>query len=358
MLFTTRAPSCVALIGVLIHCGSSSEPSPGVGGGANAGGATSSETGGSIASGGSVGGAGGVQEMGGHGDVSDASGDSPIGNHPAADGSAGGSQGQGGSAFPDATREGEAIGSPDSSARPTDCPAGALLCEDFEAYALNASPNGRWTARTTGAATVVVDAIHAHGGTKAVHFHGTTRDRAEQAYILTQGAPVFPVAGGRVFVRFMLYNVRYPSAPGAHTRLAWVGAAATLAAGGNGEGYVFADFNGIAIERLATNQGFFRNTSQHMNDPARVGRWQCFEFEVDNMGGPPPGGTGTVLPHIWQEGQALTLAFGGNNANWNASVFEALQFSLWSPQTDTMPADYWIDDVVMGTQRVNCPAAP
>jgi hypothetical protein len=46
---------------------------------------------------------------------------------------------------------------------------------------------------------------HAHSGTKAVHFHSTTVNNGQRAYILTQGAPAFPVTADAVYVRFMMY---------------------------------------------------------------------------------------------------------------------------------------------------------
>src|SRR5206468_11812552 len=132
------------------------------------------------------------------------------------------------------------------------CPAGALLCEDFETFAAMAPPNGKWTARTNGTATVVVDDMHAHSGTKAVHFHSSPVNNGQRAYILTQGAPVFPAAGDKLYVRFMMYIGRYMSVAGAsiHNRIAWVGSAATLASGGNGPGYALVTYNGVAVERL------------------------------------------------------------------------------------------------------------
>ena len=52
----------------------------------------------------------------------------------------------------------------------------------------------------------------------------------------------------------------------------------------------------------------------------------------------------------------LALA-GDKTVPYNAAPFEGLMFSLWSPQTDTAVADYWIDDVAISKQRINCPTA-
>jgi hypothetical protein len=360
-----RTPLCsLALLTVLTGCGSSSsDGSSNTAGGGNAtagaptdaagassAGSAGAGTGGSIASGGDATAGSSPAGSGGDGSGTSGAGGLPDGSGGMA-ASGGASAGAPGSAG--------AAGSPPSA----NCPSGALFCEDFETFSPMAPPNGKWTSRTNGTATVVVDTTHAHSGTKAVHFHSTTVNNGQRAYILTQGAPAFPVTADAVYVRFMMYIGRYMSVSGTstHNRIAWLGSAATLASGGNGPGYAFVTYNGIAVERLTNpSQGFQRDASQHMDDASRQNKWQCFEFEIDNKGGVPSGeqSSSTTVPHIWQEGQALKLSAAGSSEPWLPVPFEALQFSLWSPQTDPMPTDYWIDDIAMSTQRIQCPPAP
>lgn len=344
--------------------GSSAQGAAGVSGGGGSS-IAGSGAGDAIGTGGQASGTGGNAGDGGGG-ASGTGGSSGAGGSSAGAGGAAGTSGQAGAAGR-GTGQAGASGSGGTGtgggASPASCPAGALLCEDFETFTANAPPNGRWSARTNGTATVVVDTTHARSGTKAVHFHSSPVNNSQRAYILAQGAPVFPVAGDRLYVRFMLYIGRYISVSGTsiHNRIAWVGAASTLSSGGNGPGYSFATYNGITIERLTNpNQGFQRDTSQHLDDVSRQGKWQCFEFEIDNKGGVPPGeqSSSTVMPHIWQEGTELKLAAAGSSEAWLPVPFEALQFSLWCPQTDPMATDYWIDDVVMSTERIKCPEAP
>lgn len=269
---------------------------------------------------------------------------------------AAGARGTGGAAGQPATTGGGGVSAQGN------CPAGALLCEDFESFPTMATPinSNNWKSRVNGTATVMVDTTHARSGTKAVHFHATTVSNSQRAYLLNQAAPVFPVTGNKLYVRFMMYIGRYMSVTGTsiHNRIAWVGSAATLSSGGNGPGYSFATYNGLTIERLTNpSQGFQRDTGQKLDDVARQNKWQCFEFEIDNMGGVPAGelAGSTVMPHIWQEGTELKLSAAGTAEQWLPAPFEALQFSLWCPQTDPMPTDYWIDDIVMSGQRINCP---
>jgi len=320
------------------------ETPPGTGGsGALAGAAGSSTSGGSGGEGGGGGAGNGGFQAGSGGVLTEDSG-----------GATGGSSG---TAWPDANIPPEtgAAGGPPASAG---CPAGALLCDDFESYTAMAPPNGKWKVTNVGSPTTVVDAVHAYSGSKAVHFHGISNNNSQYTFMTAAGAPTFPVATDKLYVRFMLYVARWPA--GTHTRLAWVGTAQALSTpqrGFDGAGYSLCNYNGIAIERFAS--GYFRNTSKHLVDASRRDKWSCFEFEIDNKGGPPPRGSGTALPHIWEDGQEYSLALAGSKSvPYNAIPFEALQFSIWSPQSDAVAADYWVDDVVMSKVRINCPKLP
>lgn len=209
---------------------------------------------------------------------------------------------------------------------------------------------------------MLVDTAQAHSGTKSIHFHAASVNNGVRAYLLTQGAPTFPVASKQIYVRFMMYIGRYMSIStgSVHNRIAWVGSAATLSAGNNGPGYSFATYNGLTVERLANpGQGFQRNTSIRLDAPGRRDKWQCFEFSIDDQGGAPAGEKpdSTTLPRIWDNGEEVKLSAAGSSESWLPAPFEALLFSLWCPQTDPMPTDYWIDDVVMSTERIRCPIA-
>lgn len=355
---------CLSVAAMFAGCAASDPVAAGSGGSAQAG------TGGAVATGGTVAaGTGGATATGGAVSATGGAstgGDSGSGGQPSGSGGSGsgGSSGTGGQAGGrgGSTAPGSG-GAPPSGgggqAAQANCPAGAAMCEDFESFTTGVGPTGNgWTSRTSGGATVVIDSTHPHSGTKSAHFHAMPLNNGTRAYILRQGAG-FPVTGNTYFVRFMLYIGRYmDNGSGMHNRMVWMGPVSTLMSGASGPGYGFATYNGIAIERYTQpGGGFQRDTSQHMEDASRANKWQCFELELDNAGGAPPGenADSTVMPHIWQDGTALKLGAGGSKETWNAQPFEALQFSLWCPQTDTMAVDYWIDDVVVSTQRINCP---
>ena len=240
------------------------------------------------------------------------------------------------------------------------CPEGVIFCDDFESYADQAPPSGKWKTWTVGAGKLVVDSMQ---GSKAAHFHGKVSQSGgskEQAFMLAEGAP-FPVTGTTFYMRFMLYGTRFPFtgvSDANHIALAWVGSSKALNSpdrGATNEGYMLADYNGIAIQPMWS--GYFRDTTRHFKDANQANKWHCWEFEIDNAGGPPPGQGGVALPHIWEDGVELKLSPAGSGATYAAIPFEAILFSLWSPQTDTSAADYWVDDVAVSKSRINCPAA-
>jgi hypothetical protein len=230
--------------------------------------------------------------------------------------------------------------------------AGLLLCDDFEAY--DAAPGGPWKVTKQGSGSVTVDTLHAKSGTKAAHFRGTPN--SDTVYMAAQGAPVFPVSGDTLFVRYLLYVDTWAT-PAAgqpmHERLAWIGSS-NMARNADGSGYTFATYNGIAIERIAS--GYFRDTSQAMNaDSNNVKQWVCWEFEIDNKGGPIDGGGGTARPHIWRNDSALSLKVTGSKVNWDPVPWDILQFSLFTYQPSTVPVDFWLDDVAMSKTKIGCP---
>lgn len=231
--------------------------------------------------------------------------------------------------------------------------SGLVLCDDFETYAANSAPSGPWRVTNGAESSVTVDTTRAASGTKSVHFHGTVgANGANAALMVAEGAPVFPIRGTSVFVRFKMYVQRWPNANPMHTRLAWIGTTG-MSRNQDGSGYVMETYNGIAIERIAS--GRYRDTSQRMTDAVNTGKWLCWEFEIDTDAGPPPNSTGTVLPRMWREGTAMSLAIAGSVENWATVSFDVLQFSLFAYQADTQPADFWIDDVAVNTQRIGCP---
>ena len=101
-----------------------------------------------------------------------------------------------------------------------------------------------------------------------------------------------------------------------------------------------------------------RDTGTHFNDDGNKNHWICWEFEIDKTGG-----TGKVTPHIWQDGRQLSLSVAGSathgmtSPSWDPIAIEVLVLGLKGSSRDPVRADFWIDDLVVHSQRVGCPAA-
>ena len=331
----------------LVGCvpSASSDELPTGTGGAGLPGGTGGGSGGAVATGGAAGpGTGGAPGSGGAasggGDEPGATGGTTTGSGGASGGAAGDSAGRGGAAG------GIAAG----GAAGRECSSGALFCEGFEAQPAGAAPAGTWTPTVRGGGQITVDTSRPFSGQKALHVTGMMN--SDKAYIQTPLA----ISATTIFVRFMMYTAGYPSSSGVHTRLVRIGTAAGTAAGTAENSYSLSSYNGTAIEKV--NSIYLRDTGTHFNDAGNKNRWICWEFEIDKTGG-----AGKVTPHIWVDGRQLSLSVAGSashgmtSPSWDPIPIEVLVMGLDGFQPDPVRADFWIDDLVVDSQRVGCPAA-
>jgi len=212
-----------------------------------------------------------------------------------------------------------------------------------------AAPGASWKATVRNAGVVNVETARPFSGRNALHVTGMMA--ADRAYVQM---PMI-VTAQTVYVRFMMYTLGYPSSSGVHTRLLRIGTAAGTAAGTAENSYGLASYNGTAIEKV--NSIYLRSTSTHFNDDALKNRWVCWEFEIDKTGG-----MGKVVPHIWVDGKELGLSVAGSathgmtSPSWDPIPIEVIVMGLDGFQPDPVPADFWIDDLIVHSQRVGCPA--
>ncbi|HEX6274883.1 MAG TPA: hypothetical protein VFZ53_17695 [Polyangiaceae bacterium] len=239
-------------------------------------------------------------------------------------------------------------GAPSGGTGGAGCPGEAFLCEGFETYTEGAAPAEPWTRDVRGAGRINVESSRPFSGTKALHVTGTMN--ADRANIKRPLA----ITANTVFVRFMMYTIGYPSSSGVHTRLMRLGTSAGAAQGTPDSSYSFASYNGTAIEKV--NSIYLRNTATKLNDSALKNRWVCWEFAIDKTGG-----VGKVAPHVWLDGRELALAAAGSSSHgmtspsWDPIPIEVLILGLDGFQSDAVRGDFWIDDVVIASQRVGCP---
>ena len=233
------------------------------------------------------------------------------------------------------------------------CPAGAFVCEGFETQMVGAAPGAPWLPDTLGNGKITVDTSKSFSGHNSVHVTGKMNGfQGDRANI---GTPL-AINSKTVWVRFMMYTASYPASSGVHTRLMRLGTAAGAALGSPESSYSFATYNGTSIEKV--NTVLQRNAGTKLNDSANKNRWICWEFEVDKTGG-----IGKVVPHIWLDMRELSLSPAGGSSHgmtsptWDLINIEVFIMGLEGYQPDPVLADFWIDDVIINSQRVGCPAS-
>ena len=238
------------------------------------------------------------------------------------------------------------------------CPAGALLCDDFEKYTPGGSLAPTWTTDLTGG-MVRVDTSKPFAGKQAVHISAAT-GVTNLLQIVNQGAPVFPLPGNMFYGRMMYWLSEMPPD---HTNI--IQASGVLPGSTQIAKYAY----GIKYKRLMAGYTIrARETDSPTvdcgNAPAATGypekQWVCLEWQFD--------GSKDEMHH-WVNGQAQpavdVVKTGGcseggaapANGRWQAPVFNKVMLGFYAHPYATQ-IDVWIDDVVISTQRIGCPPAP
>lgn len=205
-----------------------------------------------------------------------------------------------------------------------------LLCDDFES-GLNTT---NWTVAETNA-MAVVDTLHAHSGAQSFHSQspavvaGPMDVRGQLVHAVT-----LPTS---VYVRLWVY-FDSPRVDGAELVASY-------------EDHT--PWNGVELQVISgqyavndwTPPGAFASQGDVI-----LGSWQCLEWEVVE-----PTGGATSETAVWLGATEL----GGLHLTSLPVPADlgALRFGLSFNQVSAQPAyDLWIDDIVVDTQRIDCPS--
>ena len=337
------ALACVATAGAL-GCSSDPKASSGAGGANNAGSLGSAGTAGSA--GASAGGSGntGAGAVGGATSAGSA-------------GTAAGGQSSGGATS--AGAGGSSSGGSAGASVGLDC-AGRLICDDFEKGAVaGGKPGAPWKLRQS-EGTVTLDDTRAVSGKYSVKvaITATTADSTyRQALLNLDGAPLLPLAGNKVYGRFMIYTDRVPD-----KAVHWTFAHGDGPYAATG---TTATYNYGGMGNLMAN--YYRDTKpnptdcwQTKNESFPTGKWQCVGFLFDGpnnemhfwMG---PNEVSEVHVAGNQKSDA-TCTVKGVDGKWYAPTFKNISVGWESYQHDVAGAHTaWIDDVVLDDEPIACP---
>ncbi len=140
--------------------------------------------------------------------------------------------------------------------------AGALFCDDFEAY--TGTPGAPWAVTKNAQGNVVIDGAQHKSGTKAVKFTTTGAATYQQAFITL--AKPFPVANNAFYGRMMIYATKAAN-DGVHWTMI------------QGEGSVTTP----AIERAVVRYGGQHQQSMMANYDSNPVKSDCWKHSATKM---------------------------------------------------------------------------
>jgi hypothetical protein len=249
----------------------------------------------------------------------------------------------------------------------------ALVCETFDAFPPDAAPSGVWVANQN-LGSVRVDRARAYSGNQAVQATTPATETAYKAALLGYRDPsVLPTGTNGHFGRLMFFLDSAPDISVHWTFLAGAGRSAPLEGYPTGYDVLYRYggqkpvAGGSQLMASYETPGFYStpptgpDTDCHQDSaavPMPVGRWACAEWRFDGA---------TSEMQLWLDGVEVDgLHVIGNgtrcrtlpdNSPWIPPVFSRIDMGWESYQAD-VERSIWIDDFVLGEERIGCPAAP
>jgi len=249
----------------------------------------------------------------------------------------------------------------------------ALVCESFDALPVDTVPSGAWTANQN-LGSVRVDATRAYSGTQAVKATTPTTETAYKAALLGYRDPsVLPTSNNAHFGRLMFFLESAPAETVHWTFLAGAGRSAPQEGYPTGYDVLYRYggqkpvAGGSQLMASYETPGFYStpptgpDTDCHQDSaavPMPVGRWACAEWRFDGA---------TSEMQLWIDGiEVESLHVTGNGTRcrtlpgdspWIPPVFSRIDMGWESYQAD-VERSIWLDDFVLGAERIGCPAAP
>jgi hypothetical protein len=244
--------------------------------------------------------------------------------------------------------------------------AGAIVCDDFERYAVGAAPGAPWQVATT-SGTVTVDSTRASSGNKSIKVVAPVSTGYRSAMLRLTGAGL-PTSTNVVYGRMMFW---LDSAPPTSVHWTFIDGSGLvpgmnyhsvyryggqlpipLADGGTGS-QLMASYDTVDSY---TGVGPSSDCWHHSHARAvPIGEWTCAEWEFD--------GPNDTL-RFWINGNSapdLTVASTGDGCIsqpatyvWTAPSFQQIDVGWESYQADAART-IWIDDVAIGAAPIGCP---
>jgi hypothetical protein len=231
------------------------------------------------------------------------------------------------------------------------------LCDDFEAYAEDTTPNGVWSKQ--GGGTARVDASRPHGGARSVHIL-TGESEGGRVWLRTTTSRLFPTR--HFFGRLWMYLDALPT-----TEVHWdmIEAQGTadepdawddpfeiaLRYGGQLDENFLANFE---TPGSYSGDGPSTDCAKFSETRMPAGRWTCMEWELD---------ADAEVMRFWLDGETIEdlevhkegtqCISDGTDGVWYYPTFESLNLG-WREWWEAGTRELWLDDVALGTERIGC----
>jgi len=239
------------------------------------------------------------------------------------------------------------------------CPEGSLFCEDFEDAAAGALV-APWRTSAQNA-TVNVDELQAFSGAKAVHVNAPQAGTYHRGYFaLDQGsaAGIFPAVATEMYGRAMVY---LPVLPNADVHWTFIQGEGRSADNTHNALYRYGGQHQGGAQLMAnyeTTMPVRSDCWDHSETLMPVAQWACVEWHFTVASNEMQfwlNGTEASDMHVTGMGEGCVADDLGGL--WTAPpAFQTLYLG-WEHYQQTMnPIDLWMDDIVVDTKRVGCPA--
>lgn len=297
-------------------------------------------------------------------------------------GAASGTQGSGSGAAPAGSGGAGASGASGSSSGsstggdggmpPADPCADALFCEKFEDYAgvitiADDQELGPWRAAlSNGGAEMSLDGTHVVSGTQALRVRIEGGGTAGGRLFAGGDRPLFAGNPTHVYGRMMMYVD--PNGTSVHWTFFGVNGDAEPGSpvAGRNASYIMSS---LPREGVNTYSFVYGLEGAGSDDPYRdcwfqsetnmpTGGWQCVEFEMDAVARKlrmRTGDAASPIASVDETGQGCVGEVPGDTP-WYGPAMEQLFVGAWSFHPMNGPLEVWIDDLVVDTKPVACPA--
>jgi hypothetical protein len=242
-----------------------------------------------------------------------------------------------------------------------------LFCESFDGYpAVSAIADkqtfGPWHAALKAGATMNLDGTHTKSGASALHVHIDGEVTSGGRLFADGDRPVFAGKPTHLYGRMMMYI----DANGTSVHWTFFGvngvAEASSPLAGSRASYIMSSLPAKGVNTYSFVHGLhapdgFRDCSQR-SATAMPSGWACVAFEMDSVERQLrmyKDGAAEPILSIDDHGKACVRPTPVESP-WYGPAVNQLFVGAWSFHKMNAPLDVWIDDLVVDTKPVPCPA--